>query len=301
MKFKQWIVQSIGLITTILSVALIYLILFKDGDLQPISKAMLIEFIVIITLTLSTKFFWYTSTESTVRSSDEYLQKRTVVTNTIEEVITDAHDFDKFIETENDANYNRYVSSRCKSMTVRNYKLSFADKIHKLFYRKNNEYYMIRYMLAVERKAARIHKLSGANIRSLTQSIDGFTDDRNKANQKKISFLTSGTIFSVVSMFLTAAIVFNDKQDMDVMYAVLKFAIYVSNILFSILQAILKARLTVSVEDLAYFNKIISILEKYEAYKAKHYTVERVSYIPKEVENGSSVSSKEEVHIDSNE
>ena len=285
MKFKNWIVQLLGIITTVLSIALIYLILFKDGQIQEITAAMFVEFAVVIFIAISTKFFWYTSTESFIRTSEQYLDKRKIVSEAIEDIISDAKTFDVFIDIENDENYNKYVSNYCKNMTVYNYKLSFADRLHQLFYKKPKRWYMIRYMLAIERKANRQHKLSGAGIRSLTQSTTGLTDDRNNANSKKAKFLWTGAISSFFSMFFTAAIVFENKDNIDMQYAILKMVMYTSNILFSILQAILKARATVGTEDIAYFNKILSILSKYEAYKKKPYIVEKISYIPEEVVN----------------
>lgn len=287
MKFKNLLVQLLGIFTTVLSIALIYLILFRDGELRAISAAMIIEFAVVILLAVTTKFFWYTSTESSIRTSEQYLEKRKIVSQAIEDNIDDAKDFDDFIEIENDSNYNKYVSNRCKNMTVRNYKLSLFDRLHKLFMHKDNLWYMTRYMLKVERRANKQHKLSGSNIRSLSQSSDGLTDDRNRANFKKLTFLWTGAAFSVVSMFFTAAIVFEQKTDIDMQYAILKMIMYVSQILFSILQSILKARVTVSTEDLLYFNRVLSIIEKYIAYKTKPYVVEKVSYIPEVNNDGS--------------
>lgn len=300
MKFKNWIVKTLGIFTTLLNIVLIYLILFKDGKLRPLSTTILIEFCTVIMIAISTKFFWYTSTESTIRTSQQYLEKRNIVSGAIEEHIQDAKEFDDFIEIENDNNYNKYVSNRCKNMTALNYKMSFFDWLHWLIKRETREFYMIRYMLKVERQANNQHKLSGHSIRSLTQSDDGLTDDRNFADIKKIRFLWTGAVFSFSAMFLTAAIAFEDKLDMDIEYAILKMIMYVSQILFSILQSILKARMTVANEDMAYFNRILSILEKYIAYKNNPYTVERVSYIPKEVIDGTNnKSGKETVVIDS--
>ena len=303
MQFKNWLIKLLGLFTTVISVGLIYLILFKDGKLQSVSSTMVIEFLVVIFIALSTKFFWYTSTESSVRSSETYLSKRAHVVTQIETIITDAKDFDTYIEVENDANYNKYVSNKCKNVTLENYKMSVFDLLHQLFFKRPKQYYMVKYMLRVERRAAKQHKLSGANIRSLTQNTDGLTDDRNQANTKKFMFLFTGTIFSFISMLFTAAIVFNDKVDIDVQRALLKMAMYVSQIIFSILQSVLKARVTVSTEDINYFNKVLSILEKYESYKLKPYTVERISYIPLdtklEVEHGSSDEYREEkINVD---
>ena len=300
MKFKQVLVRCLGLFTTALSIALIYLILFKDGHLQNLTIPVLIEFIVIITLATSTKFFWYTSTEDAIRSSDEYIGKRTIVTKAINDEVKDAQDFDTFINVENDNNYNIYVSKYCKNITEYNYKLSVIDWLHKLFYKKDKQFYMIRYMLKIERKANRLHKLSSFCIQSLTQSDDGLTDDRNNASRKKLMFLFTGIVFSAISMYFTAAIMFTYKDNIDMQYTILKMTIYVANILFSILQAVLKARMTVATEDIAYFNKILSILEKYAAYKKNRIIVTKVSYIPKEVKNGGdNLSIEAKIDVDS--
>lgn len=299
MKFKNWLVRLLGVFTTLISITLIYLILFKDGKLRDVSIVMITEFMIVIVIAVSTKFFWYTSTESSIRTSPDYLEKRSVVSKSIEDNIVDAKEFDDFVEIENDNNYNKYVSNRCKNMTVRNYSMSIGDWLHWLFKRQTKEWYMIRYMLKVERAANRQHKLSGHCIRSLTQSDDGLTDDRNNANAKKLQFLWTGAVFSFVSMLFTAMIAFESKNNIDMQYAVTKLIMYVSQILFSILQAILKARNTVTTEDIAYFNRILSIIEKYIAYKEKPYTIVKISYIPKEVNDGTNnKSSKERIAVD---
>lgn len=282
MKLKNWLLQLLGVFTTILSMAAIYLILFKDGKLQEISSNMLVEFAVVIVIAVSTKFFWYTSTENSIRTGEQYLAKREIVVTAIDTHITDAKNFDDFIAIENENNYNIYLSNKCKNMTVDNYKLSLADKLHKLFKHKPKKWYMIRYMLKIERDANAKHKLSGPNIRALTQTTDGLTDDRNMAASKKFTFLWTGAVFSFASMFITAAVAFEDKANIDMRYATLKMIIYFSQILFSILQAVLKARMIVVSEDIAYFNRILSIIEKYQTYKTNPYTVTKISYIPKE-------------------
>ena len=291
MKFKKWIIRLLGVFTTTISLVLIYLILFKDGDIQSISKAMLIEFIVIASLCLSTKFFWYTSTENSIRNSDDYLNKRKAVTQIISEEIQDAKDFDTFIDVENDENYNTYVSNHCKNLTIDNYKLSVFDWIHWFFNRKDKYFYLKRYVLTIENKATKLHKLSGSNIRALTTTTDGLTDDRNSADMRKVKFLIWSTLFSLCIMLVTSTIAFTDKENIDVTAAILKMLIYTANIMFSILQAVLEARLIVSTEDIAYFNKIVSIIEKYAAYKAKRYVISRISYM--EVIDGSNIKSSE--------
>lgn len=287
MKFKNWVIQGLGILTTLVSVLLIYLILFKDGRLRTLSPSLLVEFITVIVIAVSTRFFWYTSTENAIRTSKQYLDERKVVSELIESTVTDAKEFDEFIEMENINNYNRYITNRCGNMTVANYKLSLFDKIHWIFCRKDKAWYFTRYLLHVERHANRQHKLSGHSIRSLTQSRDGLTDDRNMATIKKLRFLWTGAVFSFVSMYVTAAIGFEDKIDIDTHRAILKMLMYVTQILLSILQSVIKARSTVTTEDMAYFNRIVSIIESYTAYKEKPYVVEKISYIPKEVNNGS--------------
>lgn len=299
-KIKRVLVQSLGILTTVLSFIIIYLMLFKDGHLQELTTSVIIEFLILALIAISTRFFWYTSTESSVRSSPAYLDTRKKVTDALDEEIDDAQDFDNFIDIENDNNYNRYISNRCKNMTIKNYKLSLADRIHKLFHKgKDTRFYMIRYMLRVERAANKLHKLSGASIRSLTQSADGLIDDRNHASTKKMAYLITSTVGSLILMFITAAISFTNKEDIDMQRVILKMCLYTAQILFSILQSVLTAKMTVNDEDIAYFNKIIAILERYASHKKNPIIPEKVSYIPEEVENGiDDNTSKEEKPID---
>lgn len=275
---KKWLLNLLGLGTTLLSLLLIYMLLFKDGHTQRLTSTTLIEFAIVALITVSTKTFWYTSTENSIHTSEDYQTKRKAVADAVAEEVTNVQLFDTFIDNENVLNYNQYVSNKCANLTIHNYKYSLFDRLHRLFYKYPKVYYVRQYILKIERRAMKQHKLSSSSIRSLTQSRNGLTDDRNFANRKKLMFLTTGTIFSLVFTLITSTIVFDDKTDFDRQQALIKMFIYVSNILFSILQAVLKARITVLVEDIAYFNRILSILEKYSTFKNKPEYAVKVCY-----------------------
>ena len=290
-KWKIILINGLGALTTVATIAIIYFVLYLQGVIRHISQATVIEFLVLIILSGSTKFFWYTSTESSIRNGKSYNEKKESALAAIKEIVIDQQDFDKFIDNENDKNYNRYVSNHCKNLTIRNFRPTFLNKIENLYRKfkklplKTNVDFLNDYVHRIERKANALHKLSASNILSLSVSEEGLTDDRNNASSEKMKYLIGGSILSIITTFATAMISFQPNADVDTKAAAVKMVMYSANILMSILQTIIKALITVGTSDTEYFRKIINILEKYEDYKVKPERVTRVEYEIKEVEN----------------
>lgn len=290
-KWKTLLLNLLGLVTTIGTIAVIYFVLYLQGSIKHLGQDTVIEFIVMIILSSSTKFFWYMSTESSIRNSEKYIKRKDLAIDAINEIVKDQQDFDNFIDIQNLVNYNTYVSNRCKGLTPNNYKLTFRHKLINLFRRlahlrpRTRREFLNAYVLCVERKASKIHKLSASNIVNLSDDEDGLIDDRNKAAKAKTKYLVMGTLFSIVSMFATAMIGFAPNPNVDMKAATVKMVMYSANILMAILQTIFKAYLSVSTNDTVYFRKIVNILEKYESYKENPVTINKVSYYVEEVQN----------------
>lgn len=300
-KWKTLLLNLLGLITTIGTIAVIYFVLYLQGSIKHLGQDTVIEFAVMIILSSSTKFFWYMSTESSIRNSEKYIKRKDLAIDAINEIVKDQQDFDKFIDIQNLVNYNTYVSNRCKGLTPNNYKLTFRHKLINLFRRlahlrpRTRREFLNAYVLRVERKASKIHKLSASNIVNLSDDEDGLIDDRNKAAKAKTKYLVMGTLFSIISMFATAMIGFNPNPNIDTKAATVKMVMYSANILMAILQTVFKAYLSVSTNDTIYFRKIVNILEKYESYKENPVKIEKVNYIVEEVKdavNNESVTEK---------
>lgn len=290
-KWKTLLLNLLGLVTTIGTIAVIYFVLYLQGSIKHLGQDTVIEFAVMIILSSSTKFFWYMSTESSIRNSEKYIKRKDLAIDAINEIVKDQQDFDKFIDIQNLVNYNTYVSNRCKGLTPNNYKLTFRHKLINLFRRlahlrpRTRREFLNAYVLRVERKASKIHKLSASNIVNLSDDEDGLIDDRNKAAKAKTKYLVMGTLFSIVSMFATAMIGFAPNPNVDMKAATVKMVMYSANILMAILQTIFKAYLSVSTNDTVYFRKIVNILEKYESYRENPVAINKVSYYVEEVQN----------------
>lgn len=290
-KWKTLLLNLLGLVTTVGTIAVIYFVLYLQGSIKHLGQDTVIEFAVMIILSSSTKFFWYMSTESSIRNSEKYIKRKDLAIDAINEIVKDQQDFDNFIDIQNLVNYNTYVSNRCKGLTPNNYKLTFRHKLINLFRRlahlrpRTRREFLNAYVLHVERKASKIHKLSASNIVNLSDDEDGLIDDRNKAAKAKTKYLVMGTLFSIVSMFATAMIGFAPNPNVDMKAATVKMVMYSANILMAILQTIFKAYLSVSTNDTVYFRKIVNILEKYESYRENPVAINKVSYYVEEVQN----------------
>lgn len=290
-KLKAFIMNGLGIITTILAIVVMYLILYTQSSINILDEQTWVELTIVGGLSIYCKIFWYKSAESKIRFSEEYKNNEKKVTDCIDEVVTDINDFDKFIDVQNIINYNNYVSSRCKNVTVKNYKLTFGNKLYNLFHKKKKTtlQFFNEYVYSIERKAAKIHKLSSSNITSLSYS--NIIDDRNFSKIHKRNYLAFSTVCSVAFITLLASITFQRKNDVDMLIAFIKLTTYTVSMLFAIIQSVVTANFVIKTDDIAYFRRIIRIIEKYEAYKNKPFTIERVNYIidedSKEVENAS--------------
>ena len=290
-KLKAFIMNGLGIITTILAIVVMYLILYTQSSINILDEQTWVELTIVGGLSIYCKIFWYKSAESKIRFSEEYKNNEKKVTDCIDEVVTDINDFDKFIDVQNIINYNNYVSSRCKNVTVKNYKLTFGNKLYNLFHKKKKTtlQFFNEYVYSIERKAAKIHKLSSSNITSLSYS--NIIDDRNFSKIHKRNYLAFSTVCSVAFITLLASITFQRKNDVDMLIAFIKLTTYTVSMLFAIIQSVVTANFVIKTDAIAYFRRIIRIIEKYEAYKNKPFTIERVNYIidedSKEVENAS--------------
>jgi hypothetical protein len=241
-------------------------------------------------LAVSAKGFWYASVENSVRTSAKYLDNKMTVLDALDREVTDPQHFDKFIDNENIRNYNLFVANHVGNLTEQNFKLPLYIKFVNWLYKKlglptkSKRYYLNRYIIKIERKAMKLHKLSSANILTLCQTSDGLVDDRNSANKHKWGYFITSTVMSVAIMFALAMIGFSAKEDIDTTATLLKMLMYSVTIISSILQTILRAYMTVQYDDTLYFKKIMSIVDKYISFKASPVIVSKVSYLKEDTD-----------------
>ena len=287
MKNKTVMINLLGIFTSILMVAVIYILLYLKGVIGPPDSSAVIEFCIITGLAIYCKIFWYKSCENKVRTSEGYLKDKQALADEVDEVITDAYDFDKFIDVENTLNYNRYMISKCKTITPDNYKLSLADKLYRLFHRKiatTKSFFYQRYVAKCERKATKINQLSASRI--LTGSSCELVDDRNFAKRDKLRYIIFGTVISVALFGLMSLIDFDRRSDIDAVETAAKMAMYVISMIFTILITILSATFNTRQDDYDYMRRTYKILDKYRNYKLKPITAEKVNFrIDLEVKN----------------
>lgn len=281
--WKRTLINLLGVITTAATLIVIYFVLYMTGVIKTIDKHVITEFVIVLVLTTSVKTFWYSSVESTYYSSQEYTDKITNTSTEVDKTVTDANDFDEFIKYENINNYNKVIMSKCEGITIENYKYRWFDNIERFFRwfsmtRKDKGHYVRKFIHRVERRAMRVHKLSGSNILSFSTTRYGLTDDRNPVKSAKFWYIMSGMIISTVLTFITAMLSFSPNPDVDTRAATIKFISYAIQIMYAILQTILNASTTVKRGINTYCNNIITILDKYEAYKTSPSESKLINY-----------------------
>jgi hypothetical protein len=239
-------------------------------------------------LSISAKGFWYASIENSVRLSKTYLENKTIVTDTIATEVTDVQNFDEFIANENIRNYNLYLANHCGSLTEKNFKIPLHSRIANWFRKKFGKrqkstiFYLNKYIVKMERKAMRLHKLSAINILTLCNTSNVLVDDRNNATKRKWSYFITSTILSVAITFALAMIAFTSRTDIDTKATLMKMLMYSVTIISSILQTVFRAYMTVQYEDTAYFKKVMTIIDKYKSFKHSPVMVSKVSYLKEE-------------------
>ena len=265
--WKKIILNTLGIITTAGTLAIIYLILFMTGTIKELTTETVIEYIILLILALSTKSFWYASVENSIRTSKQYEDTINNVVSIMNEEVTDTYDFDRFIHYENINNYNTYILNRCIGLTVNNYRYRWYDRleiiIRWIFKRKKpKHFYAERYVKYVTYRATKIHKLSSANILTFRESAEGLIDDRNPARKQKFIYLIGGSVTSAALMFTTAIMSFTMKDSINMRATIIKMLMYSVQILTAILQTILNAHVNVSKGDSVYFRRLINIFNK---------------------------------------
>ena len=304
-RLRNALIDCIGAATTVLCIVIIYFILFVDGDIKEIGKSVIIQAASMAVLTLLVKNFWYLSAENHIRNGAKYLETKTRLLDRMDEVIVDRYDFDIFIANENINNYNLFVDNHCRGLTPGNYKphwwYRFINRLRPLFgiTPKSNAYYLQKYTTHIEHRATKLHKLSASNILTLSPTYNGLNDDRNSAGAHKISYLISSTLVSLCTTILISLIGFHTKENFDKFAAIVTMLLYCVNILFAILQTLLKAVITVSKDDMDYFSRISNIIEKYENYKANPVIFEKVTYNYEEFENAGLIDTAKENKVQS--
>lgn len=278
-KFKKFMLNIVGVSATLVSIGIIYLILFKQGIIKDLSHTFWIEFGIVSFLMVEMRTFWYKDTELRLRNSEEYIEKKGLVEDAIEETVDDAEDFDAYIDIENNINYNVYIKNNTDNVTSKNYKLTLFDKLQnlkisivnlfcKVFHKQqqvifSREYFFEKFKIRIQQKACKIHKLSSSGI--LTMSQQPLLDDRNYAAKHKLLYLLFGTITTILVIALAALIGFNEKLTDE--ETLTKFAIYTGGMLFAIGQTVVTATMSIRLGDFNYFRRILKIMDRYSSYK----------------------------------
>lgn len=277
-KLKRFMLNTVGTIITIISIGIIYLILYKQGIIKELDQTFWIEFGIVCFLMVEMRIFWYKDTELRIRNSNDYIDKQRIVEDAINETVQETDDFDKYIDIENDINYNIFIKNKTDKVTAKNYQLKFRDKLQNGFiiftniFRKNKKLKLSRaqffeaFKIRVEQKACKIHKLSSSGI--LTMSQQPLLDDRNYTAKHKFLYLLFGTITSVLVIALAALIGFNNKLTDE--ETLTKFTIYIGAMFFAIGQTVIAATTSIKIGEYNYFRRIIKILDRYNSYKNRH-------------------------------
>lgn len=277
-KLKTFLINFIGILTTLAIIAVIYVLLYLDGAVGKPDSSTLIEFVIITGLAVYCKTFWYKSTENSVRTSDKYIADRQDLSDEIDNTIDDPYVFDEFISAENTLNYNRYMDSKCKHLTVKNYRLKFRDKVYDIFYGKHDKaFHLNRFILRCERKAQKINQLSASRITSGSQCY--LVDDRNFAKRHKFNYIVFGTVMSVAMFGLMSIMVFKRKEDIDAYVVAIKMITYITSMIFNIISTIFSAMSATKTDDYDYMRRIYKILDKFNRYKQEPVVVTKVEYL----------------------
>lgn len=282
--WKRTLVNLFGVVTTAATLVVIYFVLYMVGVINTIDKQVITEFAIVLVLVTSVKTFWYASIESSYYSSEEYTEKIRTTSEQLDANVTDANDFDEFIKYENINNYNKVLLNSCEGLTVANYKYRWFDNISRFFRAicscsREKRFYVERFVHRIERKAMRRHKLSAANILAFSTTRYGLTDDRNPVRKAKFWYIVSGIVVSTVLTFVTALLSFAPNPDTDTKAAAIKFISYAIQIMYAILQTILHASTSVRRGTATYCNNIITIIDKYKAYKDTDYRPTLINYM----------------------
>ena len=268
-KFKTVVMNTLGIIATTAVVAAVCWLLFLMGYIRELTTAFWTELGIITILVIFMRIFWYKHTEFKVLTSKEFEDAEKSVKLAITTEITDTDHFDNCIDNINQTNYKTYYNNKTKNITPNNYKFKLRDKLYNFFWlvypkkRRTKKQAYEQFLNRVSYKASRLYKLSSSN--TLTMSKSALIDDRNNAGKVKRSYIIGGTFITIAFTAAVAAIGFAPKTVSN--DAFLKLSIYLASILFTIVQTIFAAHISTRSNYISYFNKLLTIVDRYKQFK----------------------------------
>lgn len=216
------------------------------------------EFLVVLTLTMMVRFFWYNSMENRELTSEAFETKTNLTIDAVNETIKDVAHFDKYLEKLTDDKRQKFIDNKLAKLTATNYKRTLWQRLRKLPIKDA----FTEYKMMVERKANKLKPLNSNNFITLIDNDSNLLDDTNHAKRNKRIYQIGSGALTVVTTVVFALLAIEKGGS----GAWIRSLIYIFSMLVSSGQAILTALTATRRDWISFYRRIVSILDSYRVY-----------------------------------
>ena len=274
---KQWL----SAILTALVVGVLFAVIFIEGGFVTPSPAFFKELMVVCTLTLMMKIWWYDFAEDKRLNEDDIAKAKTDYFDFVDTTIQDTDDLDKYLKILNQENKAHYIKNKIgsrttKTLAVKNWWICLWHPSYKKLTKE--EIGVLRYdklYYKYQRQADNLREVRSDEILALTSS-EMLYDSKNYLKQHKRTYQI---VTTVVSLILTTILASMALESLMLSWINLfKYITYLCSMVFTIAWTVLKAYRQTGDDTYDHLNRLRFIVDKFATYKEK------------EVQNGESES-----------
>lgn len=265
---KQWL----SALLTALTVGVLFAVIFIEGGFVTPSPDFFKELLVVCSLTLMMKIWWYDFAEDKRLNESDISTEKTNYFKIVDDVIADVDELDEYLKILNQENKEHYIKNKMGSRTPKTlakknwwmclwhpkYKKMTEEQIGQDRY--DTLYYKI------QRKADNLREVKSEEIMSLTTS-EMLYDSKNYMKQHKRTYQVVTTI---VSLLLTTTLATMALESLMLNWInVFKYITYLCSMTFTIAWTVSKAYRQTGEDTFDHLNRLKFIVDKYATYKEK--------------------------------
>lgn len=188
-------------ISTILILTVLFGVIFIRLGLARPSETFFMEIAIISGFVTYIKLFWHSYVEALANKDEGIVKLKRTYDDLVEKEIIDIYDFEIFLPTLDQENYDAYVEKALKGKTPENYNGKFL----KIFPRNYNKLYN----KLVKRAHKRVRKIKSIEVRSRCTSKD-LANSKNYLKMTKTIYLVVTGIVSILASILFASIMYQE-------------------------------------------------------------------------------------------
>lgn len=264
--------QLLSGLLTALVVGVLFAVIFIEGGFVTPSPDFFKELLIVCSLTLMMKIWWYDFAEDKRLSEDDIATEKTNYFTIVDNTISDSEDLDKYLKLLNQENRDHYIKNKigsrsAKTMACKNWWICLWHPSYKQLTKEQiGQIRFDKLYYKCQRKADNLREIKSEEIMSLTCS-EMLYDSKNYLKQHKRTYQIVTTIVSLVLTTVLASMAL--ESIMLNWINVFKYITYLCSMTFTIAWTLVKAYRQTGDDTFDHLNRLKFIVDKYATYKEK--------------------------------